>query len=316
MRGCTSRLLSILLASLSLASANVAMASSYTGFYVFGDSLSDSGNIYTLTNHSLPSSPYYLGRFSNGPTYAENLAALLGHTATPSLLGGSNFAYGDATAGDNASVVPSLGDQVTSFRARPGVADNNALYVVWAGGNDLRNAMTTDSVDSALNGISSAIQGLYQEGARNFLVMNLSNLGLIPAVRAGGTAAMAAATNGSMLFNSGLDGLLGTLEGSLGGSDFRTLDIFSLINTAHDYPASAGLVNVINACLVGSTICDNPDSYLFWDDIHPTAAVHRLIADAAFNVLAVPEPETYALLLSGIVLIGWRARHRAGQLGR
>jgi hypothetical protein len=47
-----------------------------------------------------------------------------------------------------------------------------------------------------------------------------------------------------------------------------------------------------------------------------SAAVHRLIADAAFNVLAVPEPETYALLLSGIVLIGWRARHRAGQLDR
>jgi phospholipase/lecithinase/hemolysin len=53
-----------------------------------------------------------------------------------------------------------------------------------------------------------------------------------------------------------------------------------------------------------------PDSWLFWDGIHPTAACHRMIADAAYNVAAVPEPETYAMLLAGLGLLGLAARRR------
>ncbi|MDQ5945187.1 MAG: outer rane lipase/esterase, partial [Pseudomonadota bacterium] len=59
-----------------------------------------------------------------------------------------------------------------------------------------------------------------------------------------------------------------------------------------------------------SSVGCTPDSYLFWDSIHPTALGHRIIADAAFNVLAVPEPETYALLLAGLGLMGAVARRR------
>ncbi|MDI4239484.1 hypothetical protein OZ411_42630 [Bradyrhizobium sp. Arg237L] len=42
---------------------------------VFGDSLSDNGNLFNLIG--LPPPPYWEGRSSNGPTYAEQLAALL-----------------------------------------------------------------------------------------------------------------------------------------------------------------------------------------------------------------------------------------------
>ena len=43
---------------------------------VFGDSLSDNGNLFNLIGRPPP--PYWEGRSSNGPTYAEQLAALLG----------------------------------------------------------------------------------------------------------------------------------------------------------------------------------------------------------------------------------------------
>ncbi|HDV5785644.1 TPA: hypothetical protein RJD83_002616 [Legionella pneumophila] len=39
---------------------------------VFGDGLSDNGNLYAYTNHRRPASPaYYNGRFSNGPVWVE-----------------------------------------------------------------------------------------------------------------------------------------------------------------------------------------------------------------------------------------------------
>ena len=42
---------------------------------VFGDSLSDKGNIYEYTKHRMPAAPgYYQGRFSNGPIWPELLA--------------------------------------------------------------------------------------------------------------------------------------------------------------------------------------------------------------------------------------------------
>lgn len=308
MRHSLSRLFATLLAAAGLVTANVATAASFTGFYVFGDSLSDSGNIYATSSGTYPPAPYFDGRFSNGPTYAENLATRYGFTAAPSLLGGSNYAFGGATAGGSSAMPPSLGDQVSMFRAQPGAADSSALYVVWAGGNDLRVDPSAVGIGSALGGISGAIQGLYQEGARNFLVMNLPNLGLTPEAQANGT--VAAATFGSMTFNSYFSSTIGGLQGALAGSNIRTLDTFALLSSIVANPVAAGLANVTDACFTGTAVCANPGGYLFWDGIHPTAAGHRLIADAAYNVLAVPEPETYALMLAGLGLLVARTRRR------
>jgi len=45
---------------------------------VFGDSLSDSGNLFAATMGTTPPPPYYQGRFSNGPVWVEDLAGRLG----------------------------------------------------------------------------------------------------------------------------------------------------------------------------------------------------------------------------------------------
>src|SRR5439155_21476778 len=81
---------SLLLCSivLSLVSAvQHASAGQFTKLVVFGDSLSDTGNVYAVTAGAVPPSPpYYAGRFSNGPVWAEYLAAAL---ALPAV----NYAY-------------------------------------------------------------------------------------------------------------------------------------------------------------------------------------------------------------------------------
>lgn len=308
------KLLAGLFLTLGLGAFASPAAATYSDIYVFGDSLSDSGNIYAATLGGVPPPPYFNGRFSNGPTYADNLASMLGFGLAPSLLGGHNYAFGGATAAPGSSVGPlatDLGTQVNSFRALAGSADANALYVVWAGGNDLRAATPATAgavIGAALTGVQNAITGLYAEGARNFLVMNMPDLGLTPEATSGGTAS--AATFLSGLYNNGFNSVINGLRSVLAGEDIDTLDTFSLLNDAVADPGKYGLTNVTDNCLMAGAAC-TPGSWLFWDGIHPTAAGHRMIAAAAYA--AVPEPETYTMMLAGLGLLGLVTRRRKQQ---
>ena len=76
-------------------------AASFTSFWVLGDSLSDPGNLYAATGGTTPvSPPYYEGRFSNGPVWAEHVADRFEAKG----LATGNFAYGGSKA------VPEAGD--------------------------------------------------------------------------------------------------------------------------------------------------------------------------------------------------------------
>jgi phospholipase/lecithinase/hemolysin len=67
-----------------MAMSTLASASPYSNLFVYGDSLSDLGNIYTVSGHTIPlSPPYYNGRFSNGPLVVEYLSSAL-HTSLTS----------------------------------------------------------------------------------------------------------------------------------------------------------------------------------------------------------------------------------------
>ncbi len=104
--------LAILAASLACLSGP---ASAYTTLFAFGDSLSDAGNLYILSNHLAPAPPYVGGHFSNGPTWVEDLSVKLGlGTLTPSLSGGTDFAVGGATTGSASPI--DLDYQVDSER--------------------------------------------------------------------------------------------------------------------------------------------------------------------------------------------------------
>ena len=81
-------------ASLILLVSGTSFAGPISGLNIFGDSLSDAGAFKTLAPEFCPPSPYFDCRFSNGPVWAEILAADLGVTASPAYAGGSNWAIG------------------------------------------------------------------------------------------------------------------------------------------------------------------------------------------------------------------------------
>ena len=86
--------------ALALSLTTPASAGPITGIVVFGDSLSDAGNVYAATGNKFPPAPYSAGRFSNGPVWVQQLGSKLGvPVPTPSMSGGSDYAFGGAATG-------------------------------------------------------------------------------------------------------------------------------------------------------------------------------------------------------------------------
>ena len=190
----------VMIAGLALAgSAAVALpalSGTYSNMVVFGTSFSDIGNLAAFMGGTLPA-PETDGRRSNGPLAVEYLAEALGLTLTPSQHvapdnsfvdpTGNNFAIARAMAAGNSPL--SMGNQVTSYlNSVGGVADPNALYVVWGGGNDLEQAIrgTSDPnqrtaiIQSAAQAIADQVQRLIDAGATNIFVPGMDALNRRP----------------------------------------------------------------------------------------------------------------------------------------
>jgi phospholipase/lecithinase/hemolysin len=273
---------------------------------VFGDSLSDTGNIYSAIRY--PGSPYYQGRFSNGPVWVEHLAAGLGLPApTYSRSGGENYAYGGAKTGSGYVyfIVPNLGTQISQYLANnAGQAAADGLFVVWGGGNDLVGNPQID-VSVPVANLANHITTLAAAGAEEFLVPNLPPLGQTPGYY--GSASETAMDNLTVAFNDELGAELDVLETTLDVTIHR-LDVFAMFESVLADPAAFGFTNVTDQALNGGSPVPNPDEYLFWDDIHPTAAGHAWLGQLA--VQAVPEPSAIVLLAVAAATLTLRLARR------
>lgn len=310
----TGKLIVACLAALLTLPVVAAAQSSFSGIVVFGTSLSDPGNAFTLTGDAatphdflmnpllIPSAPYAIGghHFSNGATWIEQYARTVGLAGSvrPALAGGpaTNFAVGAARA-YNDGINFNLARQVDTFLERSaGVADPQALYVIEMGSNDIRDAFQIYATGGnggpilaqALGSIAANIQRLYFAGARNFLVWTAPNIALTPAIRSLPPAAQGLMSLLTQGFNTNLAGVLAQLSAGLPGVSFTRLDAYALLNAIVADPAASGLTTVTTACLTPNDApfsCQQPDEYLFWDGIHPTKAAHALLAQLAASVL-------------------------------
>lgn len=280
----------------------------------FGDSLSDAGNRYILTGEQaqapyapIPGAAYAIGghHFTNGATWLELLAKdfkdpLGGKPSLRPNRRTSNYAFGGARAAGGQW--PDLATQVSFYLDDNGTADSDALHVIWIGGNDVRDALALlqqgnvpaaiGSVSAAVQAVGSGILNLYGSGARSFLVANVPNLAILPAVQAtNNPQAIAAAAFLSGQFNSALETALGALD-ALPGSSITRLDVATILAEVHATPEAFGLENSTTPCLsffvIANAVCARPGAHLFWDMTHPTTRAHRILADTAFGLLTSP----------------------------
>jgi phospholipase/lecithinase/hemolysin len=278
-------------------------------FVVFGDSLSDPGNFYRATGITsktpfelIPSAPYEIGghHFSNGKTWVEQLADQIGShgSGAAALLNpghSTNYAVGGARARPGASPTPyDLTAEVSLFLTDfGGHACSNATYVFWIGGDDLRDALEALPrsgqtgaaliIDQAINSIANNIVALWSAGARNFLILDAPDISNAPAVRAAGPAAVGAGAQLSAGFNLGLGKAIGSLQ-TLPQIQIMRFDDNALVDAIIATPTAFGLTDVRDTCLtfgvVANAICQIPESFLFWDGIHPTTDGHGIVAGA------------------------------------
>ncbi len=315
------------------ASPASASPSAYSSIVAFGDSLSDNGNFAALVGGLFPSPAYGYaqGRFSNGPVAVEYLAQSLGIGLTDFAVGGartgpsldsSSDNYADDSGEAAAFGLPANYFNGTGVRAQVdaylalthNAADANALYFVWAGPNDFflpASLINPQTAANALDNLQLSITTLYAAGARSFLVPNMANLGLTPALLGEGSLASGLATYRSVEYNTGLALMLGQLGQNLAGAQFHSADVFDLLNSAGVNPGQYGLTDVTTPCQTLAGCPADPAGYLFWDDVHITTAGHQIVAGAFAAALApVPEAQTWAMLLAGLALLGLARRAR------
>ena len=283
--------------------ASTASAQSYDRLVVFGDSLSDNGNLYAATGGGTPTSPpYYQGRFSNGPVFTELLGFNAGrYTMGAPVTGSVNYAFGGART-DSAMNPPGMRNQLLAYMGAGGTFGSNDLVSILGGANNIFQAFpiaagnpltaqaTMQAVASgAAADINFIVDSVASAGAGTILVTNLPRMGITPQFSANnplvGPQGSALADFAGTSFNSALlSGLFGVAAANP-NTNIILMDLYKISDPLAGAPGAFGLTNVTDACFNGVTVCANPDSYLYWDGVHPTAAGHRLIAALATDYL-------------------------------
>ncbi|PVZ97046.1 hypothetical protein BB558_007017 [Smittium angustum] len=282
----------------SLMAATTLSASVKPQLVVFGNSLSDTGNIENVTY----AVPWWDGHFSTGPVWNEYLAYYNNYTLV-------NYATGGATSNDTFvnmltqgnTTTPSVPDQITTYTGVFGGKYNtNALVddiaVIEVGVNDFLSAALllaaneidmTVFADGLVSDIISSLQSLITFGYRKLLITDIPDVKVTPAVIAFGEIAGSNIDGYVKAVNTKLNAATQKLATDNGKNvDYiRVVSFYNILGVAGNKNVTDALgITVVdkecypvnaNGTLISS--CDNPDQYVFTDGIHPTTMIHAVV---------------------------------------
>jgi phospholipase/lecithinase/hemolysin len=269
----------------------------FDDLFSFGDSYSDTGASFPLTN---------------GSTAVGYLAKDLGITLTTSKnphpgTDGVNFAESGATVGSTpASGRPrSLLDQVTEFKnyVTTGALTFNpatSLFFLSGGLND-----HTTPLQTIINAYTSEVNTLISLGARHI------EIALIP-------SKVPAFADSASRLNPLYLALVPQLQSAHPDVDINLSNWGPFYDDILVNPAKYGITNTTDPCFDFRTtpftqICSTPDQYFYGVVVHPSDAAHHIVGDELFQeaLLDAPEPTTMALLATGLFGLALRRRTAA-----
>jgi phospholipase/lecithinase/hemolysin len=337
-------LAAVLIALFILPGVSAKQDTSYDSMYVFGDSLADNGNDFILTR-SLGADPavppsvsphrtYFNGRFSNGPNAFEYLWQLISGKApgTPgglqpilSLMGPGralqgpgraiDFAFGgtgtpfvDQTPGGLSA--PGLKGQIDLYRSTQHGKNGwkRSLFVIVTGANDYRDDPFNQPMQPAevVQNIADGVVALYQLGARDIMVLNLPDLGKIPA-NFGDATATALSNAHNALFAIAMSAVqaqypqlnlmpidINAAFGLLPANMNQQIPALSFLFPPGSLPSPPfppnfpmALCLFINPATCVDAPLNDPSAqfFAFWDAVHPSTAAHRVLGQYLFDSL-------------------------------
>lgn len=287
---------------------NIRVSSQLRGpIHFFGDSLTDNGNMFELARDlvAAPALEAYVGtggRLSNGPTYAEYVADLLG------LPQGGNHALAGAEAGGSQSLgdllvelgfkdamlVPetdprlaldtNLGGQVDRFGAdMASVPLGDATGFIMAGSNDFFNiASPSDApavLERAVQGTLSAATDLLALGLGEVVISTLPLPPFFPAFGAMDPVQLDQLNALSAAHSAALAQGVAALQDL--GLNLRLLDMRPISEAILEDPSGFGLIAPYGLTLetgAADVLARyDEDQVAFWNPLHPSAATHGIL---------------------------------------
>jgi outer membrane lipase/esterase len=151
--------------------------------------------------------------------------------------------------------------------------------------------LPTAAVTQAATDIGQILNRLYSAGARNILLANATNMGLHPVVAALGPTAIALGTGMSNGYNGAIAAqVIPSVKAVSPGLNLYLVDFGALSNEIKASPGNFGITNTTAPCYPffsapAAPVCATPGSYMFWDELHPSAAVHGFGAQRAITAI-------------------------------
>lgn len=259
-----------------------------------GDSLSDNGNLYQLLFKAIPKSPpYYQGRFSNGPTWAEQVGK---YYYDKYKIDSSNYAYGGASASLHSifkNVPITLTTEVNTYLLHSLLTDKSqVLYVIWIGSNDYLFNEDQDAnqlTDAVVKNIVTEITTLIKLGGQHFLIFNVPDLGKTPYGQQHHTADKL--TYLAQLHNQKLANALGAIKIKNPTVKMASIDVFFLLNdllqNTEKYNQLYGehITNTTTACWAGGVTVANAAAQSLSLDLKPENAGKNVDMNVASQMI-------------------------------
>lgn len=190
---------------------------------------------------------------------------------------------------------------------------NETVYSMWIGTNDL-GTYVGDTQEPGTNIVDyfdcvyAQLQAVYDQGGRYFVIQNIAPLNLAPMYalpEAGGVGNVTnmTATSYRMMEQAVTSNAIydyrtafaAKIGDSFKGAHFAVMDMHALISDMYEHPeqylngtAPANVTSFSHQCNADKTVCtdsDSPDSFLWYDQLHPSEQAGRTFAKTFVDVV-------------------------------
>jgi len=263
---------------------------------VFGDSLSDNGNLHTATAGIVGGAGYYQGRFTNGPVWPEYLSKKMGLDMYDWAVAASPSNAGSIF--DLFKTIPyTLQSELSNFTAA--VAEvgmtqselSKMLFTILIGGNNY-----IFDVRSTPEGVSEDVinfaDSLVKLGAKHIIVINIPDVGCTPKFE-NEHCDNTQLRHQVMRTNALIAESVKSYKVQHPEVTFYTVDLFKIADDIMLNPENFYVKNTKDRCYSGgyfgsyssSQICNTPETHMFWDGLHPSTSLHCQVSDHGINSL-------------------------------